>query len=84
MYEGTRYGPPQHARRDVQEPDAYHRFLDGKIKAPPAPGVHVIGWIGFSCRLPPHALLAQSSERPMVSLVAAPSRTSIPCQRDGE
>jgi hypothetical protein len=26
---------------------------DGKIKAPPAAGVHVVGWIEFSCRLPP-------------------------------
>lgn len=28
-------------------------FWDGKIKVPPAAGVHVVGWIGFSCRLPP-------------------------------
>jgi hypothetical protein len=28
------------------------RPTDGEIKAPPSPGVHVIGWIGFFCRLP--------------------------------
>ncbi len=52
MYEGTRYGPPQHPQGTVRGPDAYTRPTDGEIKAPPAAGVHVVGWIGFFCRLP--------------------------------
>ena len=46
--------------------------MDGEIKAPPSAGVHVVGWIFLSA--PAQALLAHSSERPMVSLVAAPPK----------
>ena len=50
-----------------------------------AVGRGACGWLNWNfLSAPTSALLAHSSERPMVSLVAAPSPTSIPCQRDGE
>jgi hypothetical protein len=73
MYEGTRYGPPQHARRDVQEPDAYNTTTGRRDKST-AVGRGACGWLDWIfLSAPTHALPPLNTKSLRNSTVAAPS-----------
>jgi hypothetical protein len=47
MYEGTRYGPPQHPQRTVQGPDAYNTTNGRQDKSADLGQAHVVGRVRF-------------------------------------